>query len=100
MDWVYAADCDVSNTLISVLEGSTTVQVTRFYVAEMLLAIESIHALGYTHRDIKPDNWMFKKSGHLSLTGRSPVLHPLCLTGFDHFVKDTQTWTRSRTIAC
>lgn len=26
---------------------------TRFYVAEMILAIDSLHQLGYIHRDIK-----------------------------------------------
>lgn len=28
---------------------------TRFYVAEMLLAIETCHKQGFIHRDIKPD---------------------------------------------
>eukprot|EP01105_Mastigella_eilhardi_P001220 TRINITY_DN114_c0_g1_i5.p1 TRINITY_DN114_c0_g1~~TRINITY_DN114_c0_g1_i5.p1 ORF type:complete len:712 (+),score=213.94 TRINITY_DN114_c0_g1_i5:239-2374(+) len=41
---------------------------TRFYVVELLLAIESVHANGYIHRDIKPDNLIFDHQGHLKLT--------------------------------
>lgn len=29
---------------------------TRLYVAEIATAIASVHALGYIHRDLKPDN--------------------------------------------
>jgi serine/threonine-protein kinase MRCK len=27
---------------------------TKFYIAEMILAIDSVHKLRYVHRDIKP----------------------------------------------
>ncbi|KAE8679642.1 Detected protein of confused Function [Hibiscus syriacus] len=40
----------------------------RFYVAETVLAIESIHVHNYIHRDIKPDNLLLDRYGHLRLS--------------------------------
>ncbi|KAH1081456.1 hypothetical protein J1N35_021217 [Gossypium stocksii] len=40
----------------------------RFYVAETTLAIESIHKHNYIHRDIKPDNLLLDRHGHLRLS--------------------------------
>ena len=28
----------------------------KFYIAELIQAVSSVHALGYIHRDLKPDN--------------------------------------------
>lgn len=40
----------------------------KFYVAETVLAIESIHMHNYIHRDIKPDNLLLDRYGHLRLS--------------------------------
>jgi len=40
---------------------------TRLYVAEMVLAVGTLHKLGYIHRDLKPGNFLIDKNGHLKL---------------------------------
>ncbi|XP_071990386.1 serine/threonine-protein kinase LATS2 isoform X2 [Engystomops pustulosus] len=43
-------------------------QLARFYIAELTLAIESVHKMGFIHRDIKPDNILIDLDGHIKLT--------------------------------
>jgi tRNA A-37 threonylcarbamoyl transferase component Bud32 len=40
----------------------------RFYAAEVLLALEYLHYLGFFYRDLKPENILMRASGHIALT--------------------------------
>jgi serine/threonine kinase 38 len=40
----------------------------RFYIAETILAVESVHKLNYIHRDLKPDNILIDNTGHVKLS--------------------------------
>jgi len=42
--------------------------VTRFYMAECARAIAVIHEMDYVHRDLKPDNILIAKDGHIKLS--------------------------------
>lgn len=57
---------DLMSLLIK--EDTFSEDVTRFFMAEAAQAISSVHALGYIHRDIKPDNMLLSSNGHLKLT--------------------------------
>lgn len=40
----------------------------KFYAAEMILAIESLHSEGIIYRDLKPENVILDSDGHLRIT--------------------------------
>lgn len=38
-----------------------------FYTIEVVLALDTIHNMGFIHRDVKPDNMLLDRNGHLKL---------------------------------
>ncbi|XP_053955492.1 citron Rho-interacting kinase [Anastrepha ludens] len=42
-------------------------ELARFYLAELTMAIHSLHGMGYVHRDIKPENILIDRFGHIKL---------------------------------
>ena len=39
----------------------------RIYIAQLILAVEAVHALGYAHRDITAENVLLTARGHVVL---------------------------------
>uniref|UniRef100_A0A8C2GUX7 Serine/threonine-protein kinase MRCK alpha n=1 Tax=Cyprinus carpio TaxID=7962 RepID=A0A8C2GUX7_CYPCA len=54
-------------TLLSKFEDRLPEDMAKFYLAEMVLAVDSVHQLHYVHRDIKPDNILMDMNGHIRL---------------------------------
>ncbi|XP_015900699.3 uncharacterized protein LOC107433847 isoform X1 [Ziziphus jujuba] len=61
----------------------------RFYVGETVLAIESIHKHNYIHRDIKPDNLLLDRYGHMKLSDFG-LCKPLDCSSFPNLSENDQ----------
>ena len=57
---------DLMNLLMK--KDILTEEEARFYTAEMILAVDSVHKLNCIHRDLKPDNILIDKRGHIQLS--------------------------------
>ena len=48
-------------------EGRFSMNRSRFYIAELLTALESLHELNVIYRDLKPENILLDYQGHIAL---------------------------------
>lgn len=64
-------------------EGRLPVDHAKFYAAELVLAFDYLHSLGVAYRDLKPENVMLDRDGHLRLID----------FGFAKVVKSDMTFT-------
>lgn len=55
-----------NTTLIN--KGKFKLNEVQFYAAEILLAIEHLHKWGYLYRDLKMENVLLDKEGHVKLS--------------------------------
>lgn len=62
----------------------------RFYVSEVVVALEYLHMIGIIYRDLKPENVLIRSDGHimltdfdLSLKSDNPTLMPQLVSDYD-----------------
>ena len=76
---------DLMNLLVK--KEILTENEARFYTAEMILAVDSVHKLNCIHRDLKPDNILIDKKGHIQLSDfglsklSDKVFYPMSVKG-------------------
>ncbi|CAG9313267.1 unnamed protein product [Blepharisma stoltei] len=63
--------------------GTLPSQDARFYISELVLALEYLHDKGIVFRDLKPENILIDRSGHVKLSD----------FGFAKAISDSKTYT-------
>eukprot|EP01129_Flabellula_baltica_P001737 TRINITY_DN11663_c0_g1_i2.p1 TRINITY_DN11663_c0_g1~~TRINITY_DN11663_c0_g1_i2.p1 ORF type:complete len:664 (-),score=119.10 TRINITY_DN11663_c0_g1_i2:29-2020(-) len=61
----YASGGDLHDTLTKI--GSLTEESAKFMIAEIIVALEYIHSLDIIYGDLKPENVLIHKTGHVKL---------------------------------
>ena len=64
MEYMYGGDLGA----LLFNKGLFDESVAKYYIAEIIQAVDSLHKIGIVHRDLKPDNVLIDSQGHLKLT--------------------------------
>ncbi|PIN12783.1 putative serine/threonine protein kinase [Handroanthus impetiginosus] len=64
----YCPNGDLHSLLRKQPSNRLQIQAVRFFVAEVLLALEYLHAQGIVYRDLKPENILIREDGHIMLS--------------------------------
>ena len=69
---------------------------SRFYIAELLTALESLHELNVIYRDVKPENILLDYQGHIALCDFGLCkLNMITTIRLTHSVELQNTWHQS-----
>ena len=68
------------SSLLEGCGGAFDEDTAKYYLAQIVLALEYLHSNGVIHRDLKPENILVDSEGHIKLTDFG-----LSETGLKHF---------------
>ncbi|KAI3465993.1 hypothetical protein Pfo_022656 [Paulownia fortunei] len=71
----YCPNGDLHSLLRKQPRNRLSVQAVRFFAAEVLLALEYLHAQGIVYRDLKPENILIRDDGHIMLSDFDLCFH-------------------------
>lgn len=63
----------------------------KFYCAEVVLALDAIHNMGFVHRDVKPDNMLLDRHGHLKLADFGTCMRMDTVSSISYFYSSFST---------
>ncbi|PPQ84017.1 LOW QUALITY PROTEIN: hypothetical protein CVT25_000563 [Psilocybe cyanescens] len=76
--------------------GCLSRELAKFYLAELIVAVQSLHKAGILHRDIKPDNILFDNREHL-IVADFGVAH-VFITDDEDIPDEYPLWAKTKTL--